>query len=59
MANRTPICTNLLAAEDNPALCLQRMFYAASLNALQPPRKGGTDEIDIIIDNIPTKLITD
>jgi hypothetical protein len=55
--NRQPICANPLAAEDNPALCPQRMFHAVSVKAPLPPGEGGTDEINIVIDNLPAKLI--
>jgi hypothetical protein len=57
MAKPTPICTKPLATEDNPALCLQQMFHAASVKVLQPPTKGGTDEINIVINNLPGNLI--
>jgi hypothetical protein len=57
MANPTPICTNPLAAEDNPVLHPQRMFHAASVKAPLPPGKGGASEIDIVIDNLQAKLI--
>jgi hypothetical protein len=57
MAKLTPICANPLAAEDNPALRPQRMFYAASVKALLPPGKGGANEINIIINNSLAELI--
>jgi hypothetical protein len=53
----TPICTNPLAADVNPALRPQRMFHAASVKAPPPPGKGGGDEVDIVINNLPAKLI--
>jgi hypothetical protein len=58
MAKPTPICANPLAAEDNPALRPQRMFHAASVKALLPPGKGGVNQINIVINNQPAKLIT-
>jgi hypothetical protein len=33
------------------------MFHAVSVKALPPPGKGGADEVDILIDNLPAKLI--
>jgi hypothetical protein len=57
MAKPTLICANPLAKEDNPTLRPHRMFHAASVKALLPPDKGGADEIDIVIDNLPAKLI--
>jgi len=56
-AKPTPICANPLVADVNPALCPQRMFHAASVKAPLPPGEGGTDEVDIIIDNLLAKLI--
>jgi hypothetical protein len=35
----------------------QRMFHAASVKAPPPPGKGGADEIDIVVSNLPAKLI--
>jgi hypothetical protein len=33
------------------------MFHAASVKAPPPPGKGGGDEVDIVINNLPAKLI--
>ena len=33
------------------------MFHAASVKAPLPPGEGGADEVDIVIDNLPAKLI--
>jgi hypothetical protein len=33
------------------------MFHAASVKALLPPRKGGANEINIVINNLRAKLI--
>ena len=33
------------------------MFHAASVKALPPPGEGGADEIDIVVSNLPAKLI--
>jgi hypothetical protein len=57
--NPTPICANSLAADVNPALrlCQQRMFHAASVKALPPLGKGGADEINIVVNKLPAKLI--
>jgi hypothetical protein len=33
------------------------MFHADNIKALPPPGKGGANEIDIVIDNLPAKLI--
>ncbi len=56
-AKPTPICAYPLATDVSPALRPQRMFHAASVKAPPPPGKGGTDEIDIIVSNLPAKLI--
>jgi hypothetical protein len=53
----TPICAKPIVGENNPALRLQRMFHAASVKALLPPREGGADEIHIIINNLLAKTI--
>jgi hypothetical protein len=57
MAKPTPICAKPLAAEDNPALRLQQMFHAVRVEALLPLGEGGTNEIDIVINNSLAKLI--
>jgi hypothetical protein len=57
MAEPTPICTSPLATEDNATFRPQRMFHAASVKALLPPGKGVTNEINIVINNLPAKLI--
>jgi hypothetical protein len=54
---RPPICANPLAADVKPALRPQRMFHDARVKAPPPPGEGGTDEVDIDIDNLPAKLI--
>jgi len=33
------------------------MFHPANVKALPPPGEGGADEIDIVVDNLPAKLI--
>jgi hypothetical protein len=33
------------------------MFHAANVKAPPPPGEGGANEIDIIVDNLPAKLI--
>jgi len=57
MAKPTPICAYPLAADVSPALRPQWMFHAASEKAPPPSGEGGTDEIDIVVSNLPAKLI--
>jgi hypothetical protein len=57
MAKLTLICANPLAAEDNPALHPRWMFHASSVKAPLPPGKGFANEINIVINNLPAKLI--
>ncbi len=33
------------------------MFHAASVKAPPPPGEEGADEVDIVINNLPAKLI--
>jgi hypothetical protein len=48
-ASPTPICTNPLAADVNPALRPQWMFHAASVKAPLPPGKESANEIDTVV----------